>query len=44
MDRALLFGLPRKCLGFTVGAPIVLVLVWIHYYDGYSMGGCDMNR
>ena len=53
-DRALLvFGLPRKCLGFSVDPPSVLVcveppsvlvLVWGHYYTAFCMGRRDMGR
>ena len=33
-----------KCLGFSVGPPSILFLVWGHYYTGFSMGGRDMDR
>ena len=33
-----MFGLPRKCLGFSVGPPSVLVLVWSPKCLGFSVG------
>ena len=33
-----------KCIGFSVGPPSALGLVWGQYFTGFSMGGLDMGR